>query len=74
VKSDFVQPGEQDELVTSIGREAIEFVKQQKFATIPPLCEETWRLEMLSLKSQKTIPYAAYGGQRVMVAYASETM
>ncbi|HEY5312143.1 MAG TPA: DUF885 family protein [Pirellulales bacterium] len=74
LKNDYVRPGEQAQLVTRIGREATRFVRQHKFATIPALCEETWQLTMLSPESLKTIPYAAYGGQCVLVAYANETM
>ena len=74
VKADFVPAGEQDELVAQIGREAIAFVKEHKFVTIPPLCEETWRLTMMSPETLKSIPYAAYNGRQVMVAYASQGM
>jgi uncharacterized protein (DUF885 family) len=74
VKSDYVQPGEQAELVARIGREAVEFVQRHQFVSIPALCEETWQLSMLSPESLKTIPYAAYGGQRVLVAYANQSM
>ena len=74
VKSDFVQPGQQDELVGKCAREAIEFVKTRDLATIPPMCEEVWRLKMISSEGQKTLPYAAYGGQSVMVAYAKDEM
>ncbi len=74
VKSDFVPPGEQDELVAKTAHEAIAFTKKHHFATVPALCEETWRLTMMSSEAQKTIPYAAYGGQQMMVAYAREDM
>ena len=74
VKADFVPPGQQDELVAKIAREAIAFMKKHKFATVPPLCEETWRLTMMSPETMKTIPYAAYGGQNMMVAYAKDEM
>jgi len=74
VKADFVPPGEQDELVAKIGREAIDFVKAHKFATIPPLCEETWRVTMMPAETLKSIPYAAYNGQQMMVAYANQVM
>lgn len=74
VKADFVPPGQQDELVAQIAREAIEFTKKHQFATVPPLCEETWRMTMMSPETLKTIPYAAYGGQTIMVAYAKEEM
>ncbi|MGC8640507.1 MAG: DUF885 family protein [Isosphaeraceae bacterium] len=74
VKSSFVPPGEQDDLVARQAREAIRFVKDRDLVTVPPLCEETWRLTMTSPESQKRMPYAAYAGQAMTVAYASESM
>ncbi|MBI5684957.1 MAG: DUF885 family protein [Verrucomicrobia bacterium] len=74
VKADFVPPGQQDDFITKTAREAVAFVKKHKFATVPPLCEETWRLTMMSPETMKTIPYAAYGGQNMMVAYAKDEM
>ena len=74
VKADYVPPGKQDELMTELSRTAIRFVKDRDLVTIPPLCEETWRLTMSSPKVQKTLPFAAYGGQNMMVAYANDEM
>ncbi len=74
VKADFVPPGQQDELVVSIAREALAFTRQHQFATVPPLCEETWRLTMMSPETMKTIPYAAYNSQQIMVAFANSEM
>ena len=74
VKADHVPPGQQDELIQQIGREATEFVKQRKLVTVPPLAEETWRLSMISPEGIKTVPYAAYGGQQMLVAYAKDDM
>lgn len=74
VKADFVPPGQQDDFITKTAREAVAFVKKHKFATVPLLCEETWRLTMMSPETMKTIPYAAYGGQHMMVAYAKDEM
>jgi uncharacterized protein (DUF885 family) len=74
VKADYVPPGAQDELVAGMARGAIQFVKDHDLVTIPPLCEETWRLTMSSVEVQKTLPFAAYGGQNMMVAYANEEM
>lgn len=74
VKADFVPPGRQDELVATWGREATQFVKDRNLVTVPPLCEETWRVTMISAETQKTMPYAAYGGQNMLVAYAREEM
>jgi uncharacterized protein (DUF885 family) len=74
VKADFVPPGQQDELVAKFAREAIDFVKAHELVTVSPMCEEVWRLTMVSPEGQKTIPYVAYGGQAVMVAYAKDEM
>lgn len=74
VKSSFVPPGGQDDLVAQQAREAIRFVKERDLVTVPPLCEETWRLTMTSPESQKRMPYAAYAGQAMTVAYANESM
>jgi hypothetical protein len=74
VKADFVAPGQQDELVAGIAREASQFVKRQQLMHVPLLCEQSWRLTMISPEGIKTIPYAAYGGDRVMVAYANSEM
>ncbi len=74
VKADFAPPGGQDELVAQTARDAIAFTKQHRFATVPPLCEETWRMTMMAPETLKTIPYAAYGDQGMQVAYAREDM
>ena len=74
VKADFVPPGQQDELVASIAHEAIAFTQQHQFATVPPLCEETWRLAMMSPEAMKTSPYVAYSGQQILVAFANAEM
>jgi uncharacterized protein (DUF885 family) len=74
VKADYVPPGQQNDLVAELGREAVKFVTENDLVTVPPLCDETWRLTMSSPEVQKTLPFAAYGGQNMMVAYATEEM
>ncbi len=74
VKSDFVEPGQQDELVCKTAQQAIAFIRDRKLVSIPPLCEETWHLTMMSPETMKTIPYAAYNNQNMMVAYARNDM
>ena len=74
VKGDYVAPGRQIDLVTELGREAVKFVTEKDLVTVPPLCDETWRLKMTSVEGQKTLPFAAYGGQNMTVAYANEEM
>ena len=67
-------PGTQDDLVAQQARAAIAFLKKHDLVTIPPLCEETWQLEMISAKGQKTLPFAVYNDQKMLVAYATEGM
>jgi uncharacterized protein (DUF885 family) len=74
VKADYVPPGQQNDLVAELGRAAVKFVTENDLVTVPPLCDETWRLTMSGPEVQKTLPFAAYGGQNMMVAYATEEM
>jgi hypothetical protein len=71
VKSDYAPPGEQDELIARIAREATDFVRRRNLVEVPPLCQESWRLAMIPPGELKTLPYAAYGGQEMLVAYAN---
>lgn len=74
VKAAHVPPGEQDDLVTEQSRFAIAFVRERDLVTVPALCDETWRLTMISPEVQKVLPFAAYGGQNMMVAYPTDAM
>ena len=74
VKSLYVPPGKQDALVQEQARAAIKFVTDHNLVTVPPLCADTWRLTIISSDRQKTMPYAAYGGQSMLVAYARDDM
>jgi hypothetical protein len=71
VKADFSPPGEQDELVARTAHESIDFVKRRDLVTVPKLCDESWGLTMISPETLKVIPYAAYNGREMMVAYAN---
>jgi len=74
VKSEHVEPGEQDRLVTEQSKEAIAFLDARDLVTIPELCRETWRVRMIDADTQRTLPYAAYGGQDMLVAYPTRDM
>lgn len=74
VKASHVDPGEQDRLVQRFGNEAMALMDARDLVTIPPLCRELWRIDMLSADSQRVLPYAAYGGQNVLVAYPTRDM
>ncbi len=74
VKDDQVPPGEQGAFVRDEAHAIIKFLKDHDLVTIPPLCEESWRLEMHSVQTQRVLPYAVYGGQYMGVSYAAESM
>jgi len=74
VKDQFVPPGEQDELVAQYAREAADFVIERDLLTVPKLCREAWTVNMVEEKRQKTMPYALYSGNKVIVAYAGSGM
>jgi len=74
VKTLHVAPGEQDMLVAAQAQHAIDFVDERDLVTVPDLCRETWRIEMLSAERQRVLPFAAYGGQHMLVAYPTSEM
>ncbi|MCB9896692.1 MAG: DUF885 family protein [Planctomycetes bacterium] len=74
VKDDHVPPGEQDALVRALADEAIAFVDARDLVTIPELARETWRVDMLDQDAQRVLPFAAYGGQKMLVAYPVREM
>jgi uncharacterized protein (DUF885 family) len=74
VKLQYVRPGEQETFVRDEGRRAIEFVTKKDLVTVPADCAEWWGTRMLGPQEQKQIPYAAYSGHDVLVAYANEAM
>jgi hypothetical protein len=73
-KSRHVPPGSQETVVREEGQRATAFVKDRQLVTVPPDCEEWWGTRMLSPGEQKQIPYAAYSGHDVLVAYAGASM
>jgi hypothetical protein len=74
VKQEHVRPGEQEQFVRSEARRAAAFIKERQLITVPPLCEEWWGTQMLSTASQRHMPYAAYSGHDILIAYASASM
>lgn len=74
VKLEHVKPGEQETFVRAEARRATDFVKERQLVTVPPQCEQWWGTRMLLLAEQRSIPYAAYTGHDMLVAFASEAM
>ncbi len=74
VKAAHAGPGGQVELAAAEAGEAIRFLKERELVTVPRLAEETWRLGMLGVEQQKSMPYAVYSDPRMLVAFAHEAM
>lgn len=73
VKDLHVEPGKQPELVRELALEAVAFLKAKDLVTIPPLAEETWRMEMMPAEAQKTNPFFL-GGETIIVSFPTNEM
>jgi hypothetical protein len=73
VKNSYVPPGKQPELVRDLAREAVAFCRKTDMITVPPLCDETWRMSMLSPRQQLTSPFFL-GGERIQISYPTDDM
>jgi uncharacterized protein (DUF885 family) len=74
VKDLHVAPGAQDDLVRGQALEAIAFLDARDLVSVPPLCRDTFRFTMIDEGTQKTLPFAAYGGQEMLVAFPTRAM
>lgn len=73
VKNLHVAPGEQPWMIRDLALEAIDFMKRNDLLTVPPLAEETWRMEMMSPEAQLRNPFFL-GGETILVSYPTDTM
>jgi uncharacterized protein (DUF885 family) len=73
VSQKYVKPGEQPKLIKELADEAVKFLEQRDLVTIPPLCKEVWRMDMMSVERQKVSPYFT-GGEVISVSYPTDTM
>jgi uncharacterized protein (DUF885 family) len=73
VKTLYVQPGKQPDLIRELALEAIKFVDDHDLVTVPQLARDTWRMEMLSPERQLVSPFFL-GGETIQVSYPRNTM
>jgi uncharacterized protein (DUF885 family) len=73
VKQMHVQPGEQPELIRKLVLEGSEFAQKNNLVTVPPLAEETWRMNMMSPERQLVNPFFT-GGSEISVSFPTDTM
>jgi uncharacterized protein (DUF885 family) len=73
VKSTYVEPGKQPELIRTLAEEAIKFVDDHDLVTVPQLARDTWRMEMMTPERQLVSPFFL-GGETILVSYPTNTM
>jgi hypothetical protein len=73
IKTLHQEPGEQPDLINQQALEAIGFCKKFDLLTIPPLAEETWKIEMMSPERQKVNPFFT-GGEVISVSFPTNDM
>lgn len=73
VKTSYVEPGKQPPLIRQLADEAVQFLHSHRLVTIPPLCQETWRSEMMPPQRQLFSPFFT-GGEVISIAYPTNTM
>ena len=73
VKGLHVAPGEQPALILKLAKEAEAFLAKHELVTVPALCSETWRMEMMSPSRQLVNPYFT-GGEVISVSFPTDGM
>jgi hypothetical protein len=68
VKNTYVPEGRQPEMIMGLYNESVDFLKKNDLVTVPPLAEETWRMNMMSAQQQLVSPFFL-GGEQLLVAY-----
>ena len=73
VKSQTVDPGKQPEMIRKLAEDAIAYVRQTDFVTVPELATEDWGMLMMSPERQLVAPFFL-GGPDILVSYPTDTM
>lgn len=73
VKNTYVPEGRQPEMILDLYNQSIDFIKKRDLVTIPPIAEETWRMNMMSPERQLIAPFFL-GGESIIISYPTNTM
>jgi hypothetical protein len=73
VKTLHVPPGGQPKVIRDLALEAIAYLRAKNFLTVPPLAEETWRMDMMTPERQRFNPFFT-GGEVISVSFPTDTM
>lgn len=73
VKNDFVEPGQQTQLVRDLVQEAVSFVEFHDLVTVPDIAKNSWQMFMMTPERQKVNPFFL-GGDCIIVSYPTDAM
>lgn len=73
VKNSYVPEGKQPEMILDLYNQSVDFIKKKDLVTIPPIAEETWRMNMMSPERQLVNPFFL-GGESIIISYPTNTM
>ncbi|MGH9392228.1 MAG: DUF885 family protein, partial [Vicinamibacteria bacterium] len=73
VKTLYVPPGEQPDLIRDLAREAEAYLDQHGLVTVPPLAKDVRRMRMMTPERQRVNPFFT-GGEVISVSYPTDTM
>jgi uncharacterized protein (DUF885 family) len=73
VKSHYVEPGKQPELIHTLALEGEQFAEKNQLVTVPDMAREGWTMEMMSPERQLVNPFFT-GGESISVSFPTDTM
>lgn len=73
VKNTYVPEGKQPEAILQLYHESVNFLKEKDLISIPPIAEETWRMQMMSPERQLINPFFT-GGEVISISYPTLSM
>ena len=73
VKTKYVEPGKQPQLIRDLAVEAVAYLDEHELVTIPPLCRESWRMNMMTPERQLVNPFFT-GGEVISVSFPTDGM
>jgi hypothetical protein len=73
VKTQHVEPGEQQGMIRDLAYEAIDFLEANNLVTLPPLAKNSWRMEMMTADRQLVNPFFT-GGEVISVSFPTSGM
>ena len=72
-KQGTVEPGKQPEMIRKLAEDAVAFVREHDYVTVPQLATEDWGMLMMSPERQLQSPFFL-GGEDILVSYPTDTM